>query len=134
MPLNGQNTDVRRTRLGYRAIWMDNGTVTSDRFSVITDGLPSQLPDLDPEETREWLESLDSVINVAGRGTKDPKGYPQGKGSPHTLEGQGNDLERSERARQQRHRPRMYNVGLWNYPQVLVLLICTGCPTPSFVV
>ena len=47
---------------------MDNGTVTSDRFSVITDGLPSQLPDLDPEETREWLESLDSVINVAGRG------------------------------------------------------------------
>jgi hypothetical protein len=68
VPLNGQNTDVRRTRLGYRAIWMDNGTVTSDRFSVITDGLPSQLPDLDPEETREWLESLDSVINVAGRG------------------------------------------------------------------
>ena len=47
---------------------MDNVRVTSDRFSVITDGLPSQLPDLDPEETREWLESLDSVINVAGRG------------------------------------------------------------------
>ena len=47
---------------------MDNGTVTSDRFSVITDGLPSQLPDFDPEETREWLESLDAVINEAGRG------------------------------------------------------------------
>jgi pyruvate dehydrogenase E1 component len=46
---------------------MDNRSVTSDRFSVITDGLPSQLPDLDPEETREWLESLESVINVAGR-------------------------------------------------------------------
>ena len=42
--------------------------MTSDRFSVITDGLPSQLPDLDPDETREWLESLDSVISVAGRG------------------------------------------------------------------
>jgi pyruvate dehydrogenase E1 component len=41
--------------------------VTPDRFSVITDGLPSQLPDLDPDETREWLESLDTVINVAGR-------------------------------------------------------------------
>jgi pyruvate dehydrogenase E1 component len=46
---------------------MDNRWVTSDRFSVITDGLPNQLPDLDPEETREWLESLDTVINVAGR-------------------------------------------------------------------
>ena len=68
MPLDSQNHDVRRTRLGYRPDWMDNGTVTSDRFSVITDGLPSQLPDLDPEETREWLESLDSVISVAGRG------------------------------------------------------------------
>jgi hypothetical protein len=76
VPLNGQNTDVRRTRLGCRAIWMDNGTVTSDRFSVITDGLPSQLPDLDPEETREWLESLDSVINVAGGGRTPPPPPP----------------------------------------------------------
>jgi pyruvate dehydrogenase E1 component len=41
--------------------------VTPDRFSVITDGLPSQLPDVDPDETREWLESLDTVINVSGR-------------------------------------------------------------------
>ncbi len=41
--------------------------MTPDRFSVITDGLPSQLPDVDPDETREWLESLDTVINVAGR-------------------------------------------------------------------
>lgn len=42
--------------------------MTSERFSVITDGLPSQLPDIDPDETREWLESLDQIINVAGRG------------------------------------------------------------------
>jgi pyruvate dehydrogenase E1 component len=42
--------------------------VTPERFSVITDGLPSQLPDVDPEETQEWLTSLDSAINVAGRG------------------------------------------------------------------
>ena len=54
-------------RLGYRAVEEDNRAVTPDRFSVITDGLPSQLPDLDPDETREWLESLDTVINVAGR-------------------------------------------------------------------
>jgi pyruvate dehydrogenase E1 component len=41
---------------------------TPDRFSVISDGLPSGLPDVDPDETREWLDSLDSVIEVAGRG------------------------------------------------------------------
>jgi len=41
--------------------------VTPDRFSIITDGLPSQLPDVDPDETREWLESLDNVINLSGR-------------------------------------------------------------------
>jgi pyruvate dehydrogenase E1 component len=35
---------------------------------VITDGLPSQLPDIDPEETAEWVESLDGVIGQ--RGTK----------------------------------------------------------------
>ena len=30
---------------------------------IITDGLPSQLPDIDPDETREWLESFDAVID-----------------------------------------------------------------------
>ena len=38
-----------------------------ERFSVISDGLPSQLPDLDPAETAEWLESLDGVLDTAGR-------------------------------------------------------------------
>ncbi len=42
--------------------------MTPDRFSVITDGLPNQLPDVDPEETQEWLDSLDQAIDVAGRG------------------------------------------------------------------
>ncbi len=40
----------------------------SSRYSVITDGLPSQLPDIDPGETREWIESLDAVIDAEGRG------------------------------------------------------------------
>ncbi len=40
----------------------------SRRYSVITDGLPNQLPDIDPDETREWLDSLDSVIETGGRG------------------------------------------------------------------
>ncbi|MEU7892232.1 pyruvate dehydrogenase (acetyl-transferring), homodimeric type [Nonomuraea sp. NPDC049152] len=37
------------------------------RFSIISDGLPSQLPDVDPSETNEWLESLDNVIKTEGR-------------------------------------------------------------------
>ncbi|GAA1573964.1 pyruvate dehydrogenase (acetyl-transferring), homodimeric type [Actinomadura kijaniata] len=38
------------------------------RFSIISDGLPSQLPDINPDETREWLESLDTVIKTEGPG------------------------------------------------------------------
>src|SRR4051794_36112759 len=37
-----------------------------NRYSVISDGLPSQIPDVDPTETQEWLESLDGVIDSAG--------------------------------------------------------------------
>ena len=33
---------------------------------MIIDGFTHQLPDTDPEETREWLESLDTVISVEG--------------------------------------------------------------------
>src|SRR5664279_5122532 len=43
------------------------GVVTRDRFNVITDGLPSQLPDIDPDETREWIESLDAAVESDGR-------------------------------------------------------------------
>jgi pyruvate dehydrogenase E1 component len=42
-------------------------TVTRDRFNIITDGLPSQLPDIDPEETREWIQSLDAAVDSHGR-------------------------------------------------------------------
>ncbi|HET6666308.1 MAG TPA: pyruvate dehydrogenase (acetyl-transferring), homodimeric type, partial [Intrasporangium sp.] len=33
----------------------------------ILNGIPSQLPDIDPEETLEWLESLDAVLDEKGR-------------------------------------------------------------------
>src|SRR5688572_18722896 len=39
---------------------------TPRRRPVISDGLPSQLPDIDPEETSEWVESLDGVIDDRG--------------------------------------------------------------------
>jgi pyruvate dehydrogenase E1 component len=38
----------------------------SARRPVISDGLPSQLPDIDPEETAEWIQSLDGVIDSRG--------------------------------------------------------------------
>ena len=30
------------------------------RFSIISDGLPTQLPDIDPDETSEWVDSFDA--------------------------------------------------------------------------
>ena len=41
--------------------------VTTDRVRIITDGLPTQLPDIDPEETAEWLGSLDAAVEIHGR-------------------------------------------------------------------
>jgi pyruvate dehydrogenase E1 component len=38
------------------------------RYSIISDGLPTQLPDIDAEETREWIDSFDSVTAARGRG------------------------------------------------------------------
>ncbi len=40
---------------------------TERKRPVISDGLPSQLPDIDPEETLEWIDSLDGVIDERGR-------------------------------------------------------------------
>ncbi len=34
---------------------------------MIHEGLPTQLPDIDPDETREWLDSLDEMITDRGR-------------------------------------------------------------------
>jgi pyruvate dehydrogenase E1 component len=39
---------------------------TERKRPVISDGLPSQLPDIDPQETQEWVESLDGVIDERG--------------------------------------------------------------------
>jgi pyruvate dehydrogenase E1 component len=39
---------------------------TERKRPVISDGLPSQLPDIDPDETSEWVESLDGLIDEHG--------------------------------------------------------------------
>ncbi len=41
--------------------------MASDRPPVIHEGLPTQLPDIDPDETQEWLDSLDALLNERGR-------------------------------------------------------------------
>src|SRR5215469_7859142 len=61
-----RTTELRRGRTGRRL----RGTpVVSgrQRFSIISDGLPTQLPDIDPDETREWLESFDDIVRTHGR-------------------------------------------------------------------
>ena len=37
------------------------------RRAVIHEGLPTQLPDIDPDETLEWLESFDAMTDDRGR-------------------------------------------------------------------
>lgn len=46
----------------------DNGGANSpQRVRVIRNGMATQLPDIDPEETDEWLESFDSALSAAGK-------------------------------------------------------------------
>ena len=39
----------------------------NDRPIVIHEGMPTQLPDIDPDETQEWLASLDAMTDERGR-------------------------------------------------------------------
>ena len=32
----------------------------------VLNGLPTTLPDVDPEETQEWIESLDKMVETDG--------------------------------------------------------------------
>ncbi len=43
-------------------------TSSPERPAVIHEGLPTQLPDTDPDETHEWVESLDALLDERGRG------------------------------------------------------------------
>ncbi|GAA2897738.1 pyruvate dehydrogenase (acetyl-transferring), homodimeric type [Pseudonocardia halophobica] len=44
-----------------------NGTGGPRRVHVIRDGLAAHLPDIDPEETAEWLDSFDAALDNAGQ-------------------------------------------------------------------
>ncbi|MEV4314339.1 pyruvate dehydrogenase (acetyl-transferring), homodimeric type [Actinocrispum sp. NPDC049592] len=45
----------------------NSSTGTPSRVHVIRDGLAAHLPDIDPEETSEWLESFDAVLKDGGQ-------------------------------------------------------------------
>ena len=45
----------------------DNTADSGTTRPVIHEGLPTQLPDIDPEETQEWVESFDSMVDERGR-------------------------------------------------------------------
>lgn len=40
---------------------------SAPRASVIHEGLPTQLPDIDPDETQDWLDSFDAMLSDRGR-------------------------------------------------------------------
>ncbi|CAN5269215.1 pyruvate dehydrogenase (acetyl-transferring), homodimeric type [soil metagenome] len=63
MGYDERDEDGHRSRRGIGIVATDRSTARSS----IIDGLPSQLPDGDPEETGEWLDSLDAVVDHAGR-------------------------------------------------------------------
>ncbi len=44
-----------------------SGARTGSRPSVIHEGLPTQLPDIDPDETSDWIDSFDSLVDERGR-------------------------------------------------------------------
>ncbi|TIC83816.1 pyruvate dehydrogenase (acetyl-transferring), homodimeric type [Nocardioides sp. GY 10113] len=47
-----------------------SGTTSAARGSarsVIHEGLPTQLPDIDPDETQDWLASFDALVDERGR-------------------------------------------------------------------
>ncbi|MEU5695685.1 pyruvate dehydrogenase (acetyl-transferring), homodimeric type [Actinosynnema sp. NPDC020468] len=44
-----------------------NPGATPERVRVIRDGLAAHLPDIDPEETAEWLESFDAALKGGGQ-------------------------------------------------------------------
>ncbi|HWV27030.1 MAG TPA: pyruvate dehydrogenase (acetyl-transferring), homodimeric type [Aeromicrobium sp.] len=45
-----------------------SGASGSNRPPIIHEGLPTQLPDIDPDETAEWVGSLDQMVQDRGRG------------------------------------------------------------------
>lgn len=44
-----------------------SSTPTQPAPAVIHEGLPTQLPDIDPDETQDWIDSFDALLDERGR-------------------------------------------------------------------
>ena len=47
--------------------WQQDLRRSRGRPAVIHEGLPTQLPDIDPEETQDWIDSFDAMVTDRGR-------------------------------------------------------------------
>jgi pyruvate dehydrogenase E1 component len=56
---------VPMTRLIRAASWVSGPSC--EHGDVLFDGVSHQIPDIDPEETHEWLDSFDAVVSTRGR-------------------------------------------------------------------
>ena len=55
------------TEFARQDLAQNSGTASEpDRVRVIRDGVASYLPDIDPDETSEWLESFDEMLERSG--------------------------------------------------------------------
>ena len=55
------------TEFARQDLAQNSGTAAEpDRVRVIREGVASYLPDIDPEETSEWLESFDALLERSG--------------------------------------------------------------------
>ncbi|WP_284225992.1 pyruvate dehydrogenase (acetyl-transferring), homodimeric type [Mycobacterium antarcticum] len=55
------------TEFARQDLAQNSGTASEpDRVRVIRDGVASYLPDIDPDETNEWLESFDALLEQSG--------------------------------------------------------------------
>ena len=56
------------TEFARQDLAQNSGTAAEpDRVRVIREGVASYLPDIDPDETTEWLESFDQLLERQGR-------------------------------------------------------------------
>src|SRR5574337_991944 len=65
--LNRQKERKLTTELARHDLTKNSsGAGESERVRVIREGVASYLPDIDPEETSEWLESFDQLLARSG--------------------------------------------------------------------
>src|SRR5215210_5067957 len=66
-PLASRSSATSR-RMGFMFTWVQGRRRERKNGRMIFDGFVHQLPDIDPEETGEWLDSFDAIVEARGKG------------------------------------------------------------------